>query len=308
MNKLIKYIALSVALHIALVAFLLIGIGLPSRNLDDDPGIGIPVEAPIQAVSVDEQQVERQLERLRQAEAQERAAEQARQRQIEEEQRRAREAAEREQQRRAEAERQRQQEERRLEELREQQRQEEVRLRELQEQERAKQAELERLERERQAEEQRRQEEERQRAEEERRRQEEAERQRREEEQRRAEEERRRQEAEEAERQRRMEEEAFQRRLEQAQTTYGAAIIREVSQAWSRPPGSPTGLSARINIRLAPDGSVLAAEVIESSGHPAFDRSAELAVRRASPLSVPSDPDIFAQFRNINFTFTPPDE
>jgi len=78
-----------------------------------------------------------------------------------------------------------------------------------------------------------------------------------------------------------------------------------VTEQWTRPPGSPTGLNAQVQIRLAPDGSVLDAQVTRSSGNAAFDRSAEVAVRRASPLPVPSDPQVFEAFRNLTFNFDP---
>jgi len=46
--------------------------------------------------------------------------------------------------------------------------------------------------------------------------------------------------------------------------------------------------------------------VIGSSGDPIFDRSAENAVRKASPLPVPQDRNLFNQeFRVFTFVFKP---
>jgi len=54
------------------------------------------------------------------------------------------------------------------------------------------------------------------------------------------------------------------------------------------------------------DGSVIDAEVIASSGDEIFDRSAENAVNKASPLPVPQDKELFARnFRTFTLTFDP---
>jgi colicin import membrane protein len=83
-------------------------------------------------------------------------------------------------------------------------------------------------------------------------------------------------------------------------------IMRNVERSWRRPPGTQDGLSATIRVRVLPGGSVKDATVVVSSGNPAFDRSAELAVRKASPLPVPSDPEIFNKFLpTFTFNFSP---
>jgi colicin import membrane protein len=54
------------------------------------------------------------------------------------------------------------------------------------------------------------------------------------------------------------------------------------------------------------DGTVMDAEVISSSGDEDFDRSAENAVNKASPLPVPKDKELFArEFRSFQFLFDP---
>jgi len=44
---------------------------------------------------------------------------------------------------------------------------------------------------------------------------------------------------------------------------------------------------------------------VKSSGNTTFDRQAELAVRKASPLPVPDDPRLFQQMKDIQFEFDP---
>ena len=82
-------------------------------------------------------------------------------------------------------------------------------------------------------------------------------------------------------------------------------IMRKVERSWIRPPGTENGLTATIRVNVIPGGSVKNATVIKSSGNPGFDRSAELAVRKASPLPVPTDSKIFSQFRTFTFNFSP---
>lgn len=80
-----------------------------------------------------------------------------------------------------------------------------------------------------------------------------------------------------------------------------------VENAWTRPPGSEHGLRVDVRVRLKPDGEVLSAEVTESSGSRAFDRSAENAVQRASPLWVPDGEELFwkAGFDDFVLRFDP---
>ncbi|MDR9414572.1 MAG: cell envelope integrity protein TolA, partial [Spiribacter sp.] len=100
--------------------------------------------------------------------------------------------------------------------------------------------------------------------------------------------------------------EALAQRQAEARGTYDAAIRQKINRAWSRPPGIPEGLSAVVAVRLGPGGTVLSAEVVESSGNAAFDRSAERAVLRADPLPMPDEPSLAAPYRRgVELTFTP---
>jgi colicin import membrane protein len=66
------------------------------------------------------------------------------------------------------------------------------------------------------------------------------------------------------------------------------------------------GLKCTIQVKLLSSGEVMDAVVVSSSGDPVFDRSAENAVRKASPLPVPQDKELFnKQFRVFSFVFKP---
>ena len=233
-------------------------------------------------------------------------AEDPRKRKLEEQRRLEEERKQEEEARRRAEEKQRLEEERKQAEV-EKRRQAELKRKQ---EEQARAEKQRRIEEERKkVEEQKRIEEERRKAEAERKRQE-AEAQKR-----REEEERRRKAAEEALKQQLAAEEQAreQARIESERAARGARewekyqpLIRQsVSRNWNRPPGAPEGLRATLRIRMVPGGEVLEATVIHSSGNPLFDRSVEVAVRRASPLPVPSDPAMFQYFREINFDFKP---
>ena len=86
---------------------------------------------------------------------------------------------------------------------------------------------------------------------------------------------------------------------------YYARIQRKVSVNWTRPPGGAAGLRCVVQVQLLPQGDVLSVRIVDSSGDPAFDRSVEAAVYRASPLPVPHDSQLAQDFGQITFTFKP---
>lgn len=85
---------------------------------------------------------------------------------------------------------------------------------------------------------------------------------------------------------------------------YAAAIQRRIEAAWLRSDVLPPGLSCSLRIRVVPGGEVISAQITKSSGNAAFDRSAEAAVFKASPLPVPEG-DLFERFRDISMEFDP---
>jgi colicin import membrane protein len=60
-----------------------------------------------------------------------------------------------------------------------------------------------------------------------------------------------------------------------------------------------------VEVRLIPSGDVVEAKIVRSSGNPAFDRSVEAAVFKASPLPVPPDREVVEKFRLLRFEFKP---
>lgn len=88
---------------------------------------------------------------------------------------------------------------------------------------------------------------------------------------------------------------------------YEALIKQTISSHWIVPAGVNKRLHCKLNIRLAPGGMVLDAQVTQSSGDLALDHSARAAVFNASPLPVPSDPKLFDQFRIFEMDVSPKD-
>jgi colicin import membrane protein len=96
-----------------------------------------------------------------------------------------------------------------------------------------------------------------------------------------------------------------EQRVQSALGEYIGYIAEKVERNWLRPAGSPKGLRCKVNVKVIPGGDVASARVIESSGDSVFDRSAENAVLRASPLPMPPDAAIARHFRDFNFNFEP---
>lgn len=86
---------------------------------------------------------------------------------------------------------------------------------------------------------------------------------------------------------------------------YKSQIIAAISQYWVVPPETSPSIYCQLLIRVAPTGTVLSIELLRSSGDPVLDRSAQTAVRKASPLPVPKDPKAFDNFRELRLTFRP---
>ena len=316
-----KAVLLSILVHVVVIALVVI-------SFQWTPAIPTVEQQPIiQAVAVDENKVSEEIKKLERAETEKRAAEEKRKRDAEvaakkardkrlAEERRLKEAQKKravEEQRRKEAELKRVAEEKARKEAQRKRITEEkalARKRAADEKARkeaeakriaARKAEKERLEKlrlEREAEEKRLAElEAKRRMEEEQRRKAEEERQRR------AEEERALQEQIAAENAR-LEQE---RQLLASKTVskYTTLIRQKVSRNWIRPAGSRNDLTCTVSVRVIPGGDVVGVTVVNTSGDPVFDRSVETAVRRASPLPIPTDPLVFERMREITFIFDP---
>ncbi|ANN95599.1 TPA: cell envelope integrity protein TolA [Legionella pneumophila] len=86
---------------------------------------------------------------------------------------------------------------------------------------------------------------------------------------------------------------------------YKALIVNAIGRNWILPENVDSSLSSQFRIRLAPDGTVLEVSLIRSSGDPLLDRSAQTAIYKASPLPVPQDVETFNLFRDISLTVRP---
>jgi colicin import membrane protein len=58
-------------------------------------------------------------------------------------------------------------------------------------------------------------------------------------------------------------------------------------------------------VTLLPGGAVLKADLIKSSGYPAYDDAVERAILKSDPLPVPPDVQLFGRFRQLDLVFKP---
>lgn len=88
---------------------------------------------------------------------------------------------------------------------------------------------------------------------------------------------------------------------------YTYLIKSQVENNWLYLESYKKGLVCIVHIKLLPSGEVIYAKTTQSSGDIAFDRSAEQAAFKASPLSVPKgDTDLFQrEFRTLYLKFNP---
>ncbi len=86
---------------------------------------------------------------------------------------------------------------------------------------------------------------------------------------------------------------------------YKASILQVIGQKWRVPRGTNKNLSSIYSIQLAPGGNVLSVKLLHSSGNSALDRSARIAILKASPLPVPKDLALFDNFRELRLTVSP---
>jgi len=273
-----RHILYSLLLHLAVALLLVISFDMaPVMIKPPPPGGNI-----VSAVTVDSKQVQAELNRLKQKDEQKQKREQQLKKQAEA------------------AERKRQAEEKRLAELQKKQ----------QEQEKQNQQRLAQLKKEQaQAEQKRKAEEEKQRQAEAERQKAEAAKQKAEAEQKRIEEEAKRKAAQEA-LQKQLAEEQRKHDAEQTKQDqktiylYGERIKQAIRQEFNTV-GLPDGLSCVFVIRMIPGGQVVESHIEKSSGNPVFDRRAETALSKASPLPVPDNPRLFEKMREIRLTFEP---
>ncbi len=88
---------------------------------------------------------------------------------------------------------------------------------------------------------------------------------------------------------------------------YNALIIQAISQQWIIPANSDRSATSILFITLAPGGVVKNVQLKKSSGDALLDRSAITAVYKASPLPVPTDPALFKRMQEIELKVKPED-
>lgn len=86
---------------------------------------------------------------------------------------------------------------------------------------------------------------------------------------------------------------------------YIAAISDTLARHFNKA-GFTDQLTCTLHVRMVPGGEVVEVKVVKSSGNAIFDRQAEIAVQKASPLPVPDDAKLFeSTFRDVNLRFNP---
>lgn len=82
---------------------------------------------------------------------------------------------------------------------------------------------------------------------------------------------------------------------------YKMLITNKIQRNWLKP-SNPQG-TCTLKLKIGPGGIVI--DVSEGIGDPVLCRSAIVAVRKAEPLPVPTDPEVFEKIRAINLLMDP---
>ena len=97
--------------------------------------------------------------------------------------------------------------------------------------------------------------------------------------------------------QRQAEIDAEDRRLAAANSpemaAYQYAIANRIQRSWAMPASVTPDTVCIVMVRQTRTGDVISADIVSCNGDDAVKRSAEAAVRKASPLPLPSNPDVF---------------
>lgn len=98
---------------------------------------------------------------------------------------------------------------------------------------------------------------------------------------------------------------AKQQQVNSELAKYTELIRQAISQQWIIPANTNRQASCILEIKLAPGGVVSDVQVKQSSGDDILDRSAITAVYKASPLPVPTDPALFKLMQDIQLKVQP---
>jgi colicin import membrane protein len=97
----------------------------------------------------------------------------------------------------------------------------------------------------------------------------------------------------------------YSRQLATDTNLYKTLVEQHIGRHWIRPTGSPKAFTCKVLVKQIPNGEVVDVRVVESCGSMVLDRSVETAVRKASPLPLPENRDVFD--RELVITFIPSD-
>ena len=95
----------------------------------------------------------------------------------------------------------------------------------------------------------------------------------------------------------------LERRARSEFAKYIPEIKKKVEDTWI-PLSNSAGRLAILEVEINPLGEVQSVEIYSSSGSTAFDRSVSTAVRKASPLPIPREAEIFEYFKRFRFEFS----
>lgn len=85
-------------------------------------------------------------------------------------------------------------------------------------------------------------------------------------------------------------------------------ISEKVRRNWNQPSISGARIKPTVLVRFSVSGEVLSVRVTRSSGSEVMDRSVENAVRKASPLPIPTNPKYYKHYQDgVEFVFDPGD-
>jgi colicin import membrane protein len=89
-----------------------------------------------------------------------------------------------------------------------------------------------------------------------------------------------------------------------AMAVYQNTIMQKIRRNWAMPASVSSDTSCVVMVRQTRTGDVISARIASCNGDDAVKRSIEAAVRKASPLPEPSDPDLFRS--DLRITMRPP--
>jgi len=89
--------------------------------------------------------------------------------------------------------------------------------------------------------------------------------------------------------------------------SYVDKIRAKVRRFIVEPPGVTPTATAEFDVVLIPGGDVLSVKLRRSSGNTLYDEAVERAIRRAEPLPIPPEPQLFPQFRELRLQIRPQD-